>query len=207
MKFEKSKCYSAIDAEQIAVGNLVYVADNLATLQSVIKDPFAKALAVEKILPATSPKRFKLVGVLNPFALAYLVSSDTNVKAYEAWQSGQDIECLDIDTGKWVDADSDDTDFVRSICRPKKAVFRPFKDTNELVSYFAEKIGVRKSDFAMPLIWLREKRNGSRHLITSFYDYDVEVDGGTFTPQELSSTFTFLDGTPCGVSENKYEGT
>jgi hypothetical protein len=201
MKFEKSKCYSAVDAEQIAVGSLVYVADNLATLQSVLKDPFAKALTVDKILPATSPKRFKLVGVLNPFALAYLVSSDTNARAYAAWQSGQDIECLDIDTGKWVDADSDDTDFVRSICRPKKTAFRPFKDTNELVSYFAEKIGVRKSDIAMPLIWLRKAGNDSRQLITSFYDYGVEVGGMLYKMQELSGTFTFLDGTPCGVKE------
>lgn len=207
MKFEKARCYSAIDAEQVAVGSLVYVADNLATLQLVAQDPLAKALTVEKILPATSPERFKLVGIMNPFALAYLASSDMNAEAYRAWKSGQDIEYLDLDTGKWVDTDSEEIDFVKRICRPKKVTLRPFKNSNELVSYFVKKTGINVPKYAMPLIWLLKKSDDSRQLITSFHDSVVEVNGVMFAMPELLSAFTFLDGTPCGVSKNEYEGT
>lgn len=203
MKFERARCYSAIDAEQVAVGSLVYVADSLAALQAIVKDPFAKALAIEKILPATHAERFKLVGTLNPFALAYLVSSDMNAKAYGAWKSGQDIEYLDLDTGKWVDTDSEDIDFVKRICRPKEQKLRKFKGTAELVKFWNRNKQITPvPSVCMPLIWVKNKETGLASLITGFDETAVHFDHLILPMATLLLHYEFLDGTPCGVLEN-----
>ena len=85
--------------------------------------------------------------------------------------------------------------------------YRPFKDTDELIKVWGEKIGStdywgKGADLTMPLIWVRRKEaNTKGQLITNFGDSCVVVSGVLEGMQTLFTDFTFLDGSVCGVEE------
>lgn len=95
--------------------------------------------------------------------------------------------------------------------------YRPFKDCDELVEAYhkraftpiiAEELNKNLKKMYRPEIWIKSKAYGVDNLITAF-DNDKESIGGScvflqdtwFDMQELFDNFTFLDGSPCGISE------
>ena len=96
--------------------------------------------------------------------------------------------------------------------------YRPFNDCDELFETFKiilkrktgiDEGGVVGTSLFMPLIWVKSKEYGTRHLITSFgkiqeLDMEVvEISNMNYSMSELFSGFTFLDGSPCGVQEEE----
>lgn len=76
MKFDKSRVYTALNADELEVGSTVIVADSL----QVLKDKFSKfaldedyAICIGGILPETEMHRFK-TSLGNVYPLAYLIS-------------------------------------------------------------------------------------------------------------------------------------
>ena len=76
MKFDKSRVYTALNADELEVGSKVIIADSLQGL----KDRLSKftldedhAICIESILPETEIHRFK-TSRGNVYSLAYLIS-------------------------------------------------------------------------------------------------------------------------------------
>ena len=76
MEFDKSKVYTALNADELEVGSKVIIADSLQAL----KDKFSKfafdenyAIRIGSILPETEMHRFK-TSLGNAYSLAYLIS-------------------------------------------------------------------------------------------------------------------------------------
>ena len=86
----------------------------------------------------------------------------------------------------------------------KKPKYRPFKDIDELIATWQKMMGYKAKENTMPLIWVRSN-DGTTVCISSF--------GGKHTVglswfnteakdiREMFNNFTFLDGSPFGVSE------
>ncbi len=76
MEFDKSRVYTALNADELEVGSKVIIADSLQAL----KDKFSKfafdenyAIRIGSILPETEIHRFK-TSIGNVYPLAYLIS-------------------------------------------------------------------------------------------------------------------------------------
>ena len=90
----------------------------------------------------------------------------------------------------------------------KEKTFRPFKSCNELIYYWEhEKVGYSINPLQMIDIWVKHKVDGRRRMIVCFGDNFVEVGvkAKPITLERLFELYTFLDGSPCGVSNGKEE--
>ncbi|MBR4396647.1 MAG: hypothetical protein IKS93_02205 [Methanobrevibacter sp.] len=80
-------------------------------------------------------------------------------------------------------------------------LYRPFKDTDELIAYWEKHYGNgNRPEHTMPLIWLKDKDTGNVFLITG-YDEDEYVclgDDWWLSMKELFEQCKFLDGNCCG---------
>lgn len=83
--------------------------------------------------------------------------------------------------------------------KPKK--YRAFKNTDELKKKWEElcPTNIHRPSLCEPLIWVKSKLNDSTGVISRFADTVVGVSYTTLDLKELFETFTFLDGTPCGI--------
>lgn len=88
------------------------------------------------------------------------------------------------------------------------AVYRPFKNCDELVYHWErEKVGYSANPLQMIDIWVKHKVDGRRRMIVGFGDNFVEVGvkAKPITLARLFEMYTFLDGSPCGVSNDTDE--
>lgn len=98
----------------------------------------------------------------------------------------------------------------------KENKFRPYSNPEEMIEDFKRRYnsygGWSGKDNPMynPLIWIKSKTTGFRHLVT---DYGCGDGGpcnksciwiGSFSLEfkELFDKYTYLDGTPCGIERN-----
>ena len=89
----------------------------------------------------------------------------------------------------------------------EKTTYRPFRSCNELVYYWErEKVGYSANPLQMIDIWVKHKVDGRRRMIVGFGENFVEVGvkAKPVTLERLLETYTFLDGEPCGVKEDKF---
>ena len=203
MEFDKSRCYSAINADELRAGDKVVVADNFADLKKFVRKNDVHE--IEDILSDCVNERFGVCGMAN-YALAYLVE-----RAENCTNCGK-TECS---------AHSEHDDFKVAVCsnwipkaEPKteqkaEKHFRPFKDTDELIKVWEQKSGCGhfyEGCLNLPHIWLRNKNNKGGVLITGFTTLlgasAVEVGSELHTMDYLAEFCEFLDGTPCGVVED-----
>ena len=77
MKFDKSKVYTAVNADELKVGSKVTVANDLAHLKVFVHNDFTCIL--EKVLDEESTCRF-VANEGAPYSLAYLVSEPKEKK-------------------------------------------------------------------------------------------------------------------------------
>ena len=76
---------------------------------------------------------------------------------------------------------------------PKEKKFRPYKDTEELLSNYTA---------GTPLVWVRRKDDEKeRSLIVEYSEHTVLIGAAYYSMEELFDEFVFLDGSPCGIKE------
>lgn len=206
MEFDKSRVYTAVNADELDKGDLCFLADNLAALKREV-DSGANYVQLRYFYPENRIDRFGN-GVAS-FCLAYLVCPARNIEAFKAWKEGLDIEVTPYNPKHSyirIENDGEEPDWTQGYYRPavEKPVekkLRPFKDCNELCDFWIQKFvkGGSLTDFQMPFIWIKDKDN-KKHLITDFYDNAVGMGIClcSYSFQELFEKFVFLDGTPCG---------
>lgn len=94
-----------------------------------------------------------------------------------------------------------------------KDVERPFKDCQELIRTYSERLryadgfDVISTVMQIPIIWVRLNVDGRRRMIVGYGDGFVEVGvkAKPVTLEHLYKSYTFLDGSICGVKEVSYE--
>ena len=92
-------------------------------------------------------------------------------------------------------------------CEEKQT--RPFKDCNELIEHYQKKYksaagcDIYFPSLYKPAVWVREKDTERDSLIVEYAPYGVTLGGeiNRIGLQELFDNYTFLDGTPCGITE------
>ena len=117
----------------------------------------------------------------------YLLSSKDPINtSYRERFRGTKEECQ-----KWIDEHT-----------PK---YRPYKDTEEMIADFKQKMNFEGWSFYVPMIWVRTKDTGTQNLITAF---DNTVGGSCVFVQDtwksladLFEDYEYLDGSPIGVKE------
>lgn len=87
---------------------------------------------------------------------------------------------------------------------PTEKKYRPYENTEELIEDFKNRV----SSFAyecefIPSIWVKEKSNGDKYLLTGFIKddsdaYCVLIGTCFISLSVLFESYTYLDGTPCG---------
>ena len=198
MEFDISRCYSAINADELHEGDKVIVADDLSTLKEKVKKG-ENIETIREIYPEDCQERFD---VEIRYTLAYLVERKKNCTncgcAYCNYKERHGIDEQRLHA------------CLRRI-EPKteqkaEKHYRPFKDTDELIKVFCEKTPkiYDKDDekLFMPYIWVREKGcEKSAGLITCYGSKGITVRGKGMYFDTLFTMFEFLDGTPCGVEE------
>ncbi len=96
--------------------------------------------------------------------------------------------------------------------KEKTKAYCPFKDYEELIAVWERKTGYMPPKDLMPIIWLKNK-DDTISMITDFKQIKedellcscVTLDGDNYNMQELLESYTFLDGSPCGVRNGEEE--
>lgn len=141
-----------------------------------------------------------------------VVSISGSVDTFRCWKCGRTLPI------------SERTDFAYMSNPPKYACkecegikkekqYRPFNNCGELIEYWYDFTGVINCSpkLFMPTIWVKHKRYGTENLIIAFDNNNNESIGGSCVfiqdiwvdMKELFDNFTFLDGSPCGLEEDK----
>jgi len=197
MEFDKSRVYTALNADELRVGDKVIVADTIHCLEVQVKGDVA-ADTICQVNPPTWGKRFS-VGAGNISAsLAYLVERAENCTNCGKFQTGYCCDGWDVDAQKIFRCDK-----YKPKTEPKaEKHYRPFRDIDELIKVWDAKCPNKRPAMTMPLIWVRHKQIGSKSLITDYVDdYTVIVGTEGNGLQALFDDYTFLDGSVCGVEE------
>lgn len=153
MEFDKSRVYTALNADELKVGDKVILADNITDLLKLVKFD----LNIEELKEVrTISCNARFMGTTLHF-LAYLVE------------------------------------------RKKEKKYRPYESIDELVSDFIKRFNITCPKYAMPFIWLKNKRDGSFRFISSLHaDQRVNVAGEFYSLEALFEYYELLDGSPCG---------
>ena len=95
--------------------------------------------------------------------------------------------------------------------------FRPYKDPAEMIEDFKKRYNSyggwsgKYNPMYNPMIWIKSKATGFRHLVTDYGDNDncchcnkscIWVGALPIMFKELCENYTYLDGTPCGIKED-----
>lgn len=88
--------------------------------------------------------------------------------------------------------------FIREIIVEPK--YRPYKDTDEMISDWKERFGAKDwPSHSMPLIWLM--CGETRSFVTDYLPHLVYAFSTSLTMQDIYEDYTYLDGSPCGIKE------
>lgn len=196
MKFDRSRVYSAVNADELLAGDKVIVADTLIDLKGLVCD-YKNIETLSLILDEDEKDRFCIDN--SSYSLAYLVEREERCINCKLFPCNDEIEKRDVDLK------------IYSCCgfEPKteqkaEPHYRPFRDTDELIEEWDKKLGYRDpTGFAKPYIWVRRKTDlkNCAHLVTDFNCIGVTVQGQGYAMSGLFANFEFLDGSPCGVEE------
>ena len=192
MEFDKSRVYTALNADELHEGDMVIVANNLRDLKEFVQG-CSLPVPLDEIIGERWTGRFRVEG--DSYALAYLVEREMNCT-----NCGMKSECKD--------ADIENPELHNCLMweKPKtEKHYRPFRDTDELIKVWLEKGGKwQKRELTMPLIWVRGKisKNTNTGWLVTGIGYDGVALGDTsLSWEELFEDWEFLDGSPCGVEE------
>lgn len=210
MEFDKSRCYSALNADELKPGDKVVVADDLATLKRCVKDN-SPIDTIRMIGEEDYLYRFGVKDNCVSFALAYLVEMKENCTNCErlgkTCKSREDDKitcCFDYKPKTEQKAEMPELiSLGNGQYAEREKHYRPFKDTDELIKTWIAKRMITFPDLCMPHIWVRSKFNKAHKgcLITNFFGIYVMMNNQQCFLSRLFDEYTFLDGSPCGVEE------
>lgn len=91
--------------------------------------------------------------------------------------------------------------------------FRPYSNPDEMIEDFKRRYNSyddwsgKDNPMYNPMIWIKSKDTGFRHLVTDYGDNDncnkshIWIGSLSINFKELYENYTYLDGTPCGIKE------
>lgn len=221
MIFDKSRVYTALNADELKAGDKVIVADTLSYLHRKVADG-SDIEVLKAIRDDNCTARFGVEGGCFDL-LAYLVERAENCtkckKNHNLYGGCEHLEAFfdDEEIQKTLVC----SEFVKAEPKTEKH-YRPFRDTDELVKVWGEKIGMSSywgtdEDLTIPNICVASRNVHEyvpwRFIITGFGWKDVNKDGKRITKptvyiadeeltlEQLFCQYTFLDGSTCGVEE------
>lgn len=147
MEFDKSKVYTALNADEVKVGSKGYFADTLSQLEYAVLGDIDYGM-IDKILPTNAEYRFKS-RYSTMFNLFYLIEE------------------------------------------PKEKKFRPYATEEEIMEVINLKGGA---------MWIKSKYSGVKYLITGICT-GVIINNERINTTDLLDSYTYLDGSPCGIEE------
>ena len=101
MKFDKSKVYTALNADELKVGSKVYVSDNMYYLRECVEDNFESCI-LTRVMSEKEAKRFGIDDKSNEkWQLAYLIEPPAEPK-YKPFSSVEKAMETIIQHGGWV---------------------------------------------------------------------------------------------------------
>ena len=98
--------------------------------------------------------------------------------------------------------------------------FRPYSNPDEMIEDFKKRYNSydvwsgKDNPMYNPMIWIKSKATGFRHLITDYGDDDncghcnkicIWIGTLPIKLKELYENYTYLDDTPCGIKEEEDE--
>lgn len=99
---------------------------------------------------------------------------------------------------------------------PEEKKPRPYSNPDEMIEDFKKRYNSyggwsgKENPMYSPLIWIKSKDTGFRHLVTDYGDNDncghcnkicIWIGTLPINFKELYENYTYLDGTPCGITE------
>lgn len=198
MLFDKSKVYSAVNADELRPGDKVIVANSIGYIKDCLrKDDYVVDELID-VLGEFEQERFGVGEIIKYFSLAYLVEREvscTNCAKHE--------RCGRIPNVSKFAYRNKCSDHESKTEQKVEKQYRPFVNTDELIKVWCEKGGKwQKRELTLPYIWVRKTDCGSELLITGYNKPDSEVFiGDAIDLRQLFDDYTFLDGSPCGVEE------
>lgn len=210
MEFDKSRCYSAINADELHVGDKVINAQHLGNLKYQVSQKDYRVWTIKEIKEDIYSNRF--VTDDGAFPLVYLIEraeNCTNCELCERTNASDDeeYEC----SPKGYIGDKERAKICRCLEWKSKTEqkvekqYRPFVNTDELIKVWCEKGGKwQKRELTMPLIWVRYKTNqcGQKGILITKYEKNyVQIEGDMIAMHALMADYEFLDDSPCGVEE------
>lgn len=215
MIFDKSKVYTALNAEELSKGDLIIGADTLAQLKEKVEiRNYKDLLSILEIRDNDKWSRFDTQE--NYYSLAYLVCPARNAEAFKAWYNGQKIEMEyaepnENESSVWRLFECEEPNWCKYHYRPApKEItgkeYRPFASIDELITEFEKRFKTNVPSYALPLIWVRQKIKNERYLITGFVKSEqsgvcVKIGNAYYGLGVFFDHYEFLDGSPCGVEQ------
>lgn len=222
MMFDRSKVYTALNANELSKGDIVYVANTLERLKCIFYSDSDNNFYVKDVYDISSESNESRIGVIGMdgkifyFNLAYLICPSYNAEAYKAWHEGKKIEMEyaepdENESSVWKLFENEEPNWYYFHYRPaqEKTVekeYRPFNSIDELTAEFVKRFQIAPPSYALPLIWVKQKDKDERYLITGFVKSEqsgqvVKIGNGYFGLGVLFEHYEFLDGSPCGVEK------
>ena len=99
---------------------------------------------------------------------------------------------------------------------PQEKKFRPYSNPDEMIEDFKKRYNAyggwsgKDNPMYNPMIWIKSKTTGFRHLVTDYGDDDncdycnrscIWIGSFSLVFKERLDNYTYLDGTPCGIEE------
>lgn len=174
MKFDISRVYTMLNADEVKEGSEGYFANNFKGLKDIIANEFSECYGkISKIKTEGHSLRF-LKEDDYCFGLFYLIKESQEEK------------------------------------------FRPYSNPDEMIEDFKKRYNAyggwsgKDNPMYNPMIWIKSKDTGFRHLVTDYGDNDncghcnkicIWIGTPSIMFKELFDKYTYLDGTPCGIKE------
>lgn len=204
MEFDKSRVYTALNADELKQGDKVIVAQHLGNLKYQVSQKDYYVWTIKEIKEDICSDRF--ITGNGAFPLAYLIEraeNCTNCGCVHCWyreKHGIDEQRLHTCSRR----------IEPKTQQKAEKHYRPFRDTDELIKVWCKKCPAhnhRERGLTMPLIWVKNKDDDTDRgrLIISFSNNGcsvIDVDEiKVMLWENLFEKCTFLDGSPCGVEE------
>lgn len=166
MKFDVNKVFTALNADELKMGDKVILADDISTLKTLV-DREENIVIIDHIGDEDVACRFSYFWKENDeeyaHALAYLVR------------------------------------------RKEEKKFRPYKDTDEMITDYKRRFNVACPDYELPSIWLNYKFSATKNVpqIVEYGKTRVYLSNlrECVYCNDLFAKYEYLDGTPCGMEE------
>ena len=230
MKFDKTKVYTAVNADEVKIGSKGYFADTLTDLKARVATESADCFGeILHILFPDSYYCFSFKDTRCNYALFYLVEEpapkevtaeewDNRPRLMKVWDDDYSesqkrrVVCIvpeEENVAYPVVSISHNITEGHIVCFKhcaeiaatkeveKEKSYRPYKNADEFIADYKRRFCPDCK--GIPAIWVRNVADTLK-MVIAMNDECVKVDG-KIDYFSLLDTYTYLDGTPCGIEE------